>query len=79
MSSFRQNHDGFNPEALALLNGVLDETWTALQFEGNPFDEAKTRRAIADLVIKFAAQGERDPQKLKVLVLAALPTYDQVQ
>ena len=36
----------------------------------------ETRTAIADLIVKFAQQGERDPQKLKALVLAALPSYE---
>ena len=76
MAPFRQHSDGFNPETLAVLGSVLDETWTALQFNGSTFDEAKTRTAIADLIVKFAQQGERDPQKLKALVLAALPSYE---
>ena len=75
MSPFRQYHDSFSPETLALLKGVLDETWAALQSSGSTFDETQTRTAIADLIGKFAQQGERDPQKLKALVLAALPSY----
>jgi hypothetical protein len=42
----------------------------------NTFNELETRTAIADLIVKFAQQGERDPQKLKALVLAALPSYE---
>ena len=76
MSPFRQYYDSFNPETLAVLQSVLDETWTALQFNGSAFEEAKTRRAIADLIVTFAQQGERDPQKVKALVLAALPSYE---
>ena len=79
MSPFRQHYDSFNPETLAILKSVLDETWAALQFKGSAFDEARTRRAIADLIVSFAAQGERDPQKLKALVLAALPSYAEPQ
>ena len=76
MSLFRHYHDSFNPETLAILQSVLDETWTALQNKGSMFDELETRTAIADLIVKFAQQGERDPQKLKALVLAALPSYE---
>ena len=76
---FRQHFDSFNPETLALLEGVLNETWAALQSKRNTFDEVETRTALADLIVKFAQQGERDPQKLKALVLAALPSYDQSQ
>ena len=73
---FRQHSDSFNPEMLAVLQSVLDETWTALKTSGSTFNETQTRWAIADLVVKFAQQGERDPQKLKALVLAALPSYE---
>jgi hypothetical protein len=76
MSPFRQHRDSFNPETLAVLQSVLDETWTALQNKGSTFDELETRTAIADLIVKFAQQGERDPEKLKALVLAALPSYE---
>jgi hypothetical protein len=83
MSLFRQHSDSFNPETLVVLESILDETWTALKANRKAFDEMKTRTAIADLIVKFAQQGERDPQKLKALpqklkalVLAALPSYE---
>ena len=76
MSAFQRYHDSFDPETLAMLESVLDETWTALKANRKAFDEMKTRAAIADLIVKFAQQGERDPQKLKALVLAALPSYE---
>jgi len=76
MSLFRHYHDSFNPETLAVLQSVLDETWIALQNKASTFSETETRTAIADLIVKFAQQGERDPQKLKALVLAALPSYE---
>ena len=75
MSPFQKYYDSFSPETLALLEIALNETWAALQSNGNTFDETKTRTAIADLIVKFAQQGERDPQRLKALVLAALPSY----
>jgi hypothetical protein len=77
MSPFRQHYDSFNPETLGLLQSVLDETWAALQSKRNTFDELETRTALADLIVKFAQQGERDPRKLKALVLAALPSCAQ--
>jgi len=73
MSPFRQYCDSFNPETLAILQSVLDETWAALQNKGSTFDELEMRTAMADLIVKFAQQGERDPQ---ALVLAALPSYE---
>ena len=79
MSLFRHYHDSFNPETLAVLQSVLDETWDALQNKASTFDELETRTALADLIVKFAQQGERDPQKLKALVLAALPSYGEAE
>jgi hypothetical protein len=78
MSPFRQHYDSLNPETLALLESVLDETWAALQTK-DTFDELEMRTAIADLIVQFAAHGESDPQKLKALVLAALPSYAEAQ
>ena len=74
-SPFRQHYDSDNPETLALLETVLNETWAALKSNRNKFDEIETRTAMADLIVNFAAQGQRDPKKLKALVLAALPYY----
>jgi len=50
----------------------FNQTWTELQRNGNGFDHALTKTDVADLIIKFASQGESDPQKLKALVLATL-------
>ena len=74
MSPFRQHYPGADPETLALLETTLNETWKALRSNAT-FDEVPTRTAIADLTMQFAAEGERDPQRLKALVLAALPYY----
>jgi hypothetical protein len=59
---------------LALLEITLNETWKAVRSNGT-FDAVITRTAIADLTLQFAQQGQRDPQTLKALVLAALPSY----
>jgi hypothetical protein len=74
MSPFRQHYDSFDPEILAVLEISFNETWTELQRNSNGFDQASMRTAVADLIIKFASQGESDPQKIKALVLAALAT-----
>jgi hypothetical protein len=57
MSTFSQYHDSFDPETLALLEIVFNETWMALQSNGNIFDQDTTRTAIADLVVKFCVAG----------------------
>jgi hypothetical protein len=74
MSPFRQHYNSVDPETLALLESTLNETWKAVRSNGT-FDAVSTRTAIADLTMQFAQQGQRDPQRLKALVLAALPSY----
>jgi hypothetical protein len=75
MSPFREHYDSFEPETLALLEISFNETWTELQHNGNSFDQASLRTAVANLILKFASQGEFDPQKIKALVLAALASH----
>jgi hypothetical protein len=72
MSPFRQHYDSFDPETLAVLEISFNETWIELQHNGNGFDQASLKTAIADLIMKFASQGESDPQKIKEFVLAEL-------
>ena len=72
ISPFRQHYDSFDPEILAVLEISFNETWTELQRNGNGFDQALMKTAVADLIMKFASQGESDPQKIKALVMAAL-------
>ena len=74
MSPFRQHYHSVDSETLALLEKTLNETWKAVRSNGT-FDAVSTQTAIADLTIQFAQAGQRDPQKLKTLVLAALPSY----
>src|SRR5262245_48755463 len=74
MSAFRQHYHSVDPETLALLEITLNETWQAVRSKGT-FDAVSTRAAIADLTLQFAKAGQRDPQRLKALVLSALPSY----
>ena len=74
MSPFRQRYHSVDFETLALLESTLNETWKAVRSNGT-FDATTTRAAIADLTMQFAQEGQRDPQRLKALVLAALPSY----
>jgi len=75
MSPFRQHYDSFDPEILAVLEISFNETWTELRHNGDGLDQASRRTAVADLIMKFASQGESDPQKIKALVLAALQSH----
>jgi len=72
MSPFRQHYESFDPETLAVLEISFNETWIELQRNGNGFDQASLKTAVADLIMKFASRGESDPQKIKKLALAAL-------
>jgi len=72
MSPFRQHYDSFDPETLAVLEISFNETWIELQRNGNGFDQASLKTTVADLIMKFASQGESDPQKIKELALAEL-------
>jgi len=74
MSAFQQHYNSVDPETLALLETTLNETWKAVRSNGT-LDAVSTRTAIADITMQFAEEGQRDHQKLKRLVLAALPTY----
>ena len=74
MSPSQQPYHSVDPETLALLEIILNETWKAVRSKGT-FDAVSTQAAIADLTVQFAQQGQRDPQRLKALVLAALPSY----
>jgi hypothetical protein len=74
MSPIRQHYPSADPETLALLEITLNETWKAVR-SNDTFDAVSTRAAIADLTMQFAKAGQRDPQRLKALVLSALPSY----
>ena len=78
MSPLRKHGHSVDPETLALLEITLNETWKAFR-SNRTFDANSTRAAIADLTMQFAQEGQRDPQKLKALVLAALPSYAERQ
>jgi hypothetical protein len=74
MSTFQQHSCSYDPETLALLEKASNETWKAIRCN-RTFDARRTRTAISDLTAQFAEQGQRDPRRLKALVLAALPSY----
>jgi hypothetical protein len=56
----------FDPETVALLRTTLDRAWVSLP----PSRQAVTSRSIlAERILKAAAQGERDPERLHALAL----------
>ncbi|MBN9600799.1 MAG: hypothetical protein J0G28_14160 [Afipia sp.] len=58
----------FNPQTLALMRRVLDEAVETLPY---PVSSGRVQ-ALAKNIIDLAAQGERDPQRMKLLALLAL-------
>jgi hypothetical protein len=61
----------YDPETLIVLRAVLDETWAALP-EGSKSESLKSE--MAQHILKQAADGVRDPAKLRASALAIAPT-----
>jgi hypothetical protein len=56
----------YDPETITLLRTVLDAAWDALL----PEHQARTSKAhLAQRMLKLAAQGERDPIRLRTRAL----------
>jgi hypothetical protein len=51
----------FDPETLAILEGVFDEAWASIQAQRNC---NITRAALAECILNLAAKGERNPARL---------------
>ena len=63
--------DVLDPEALKLLQSVLDETWASL----SPEEKAKTSKTlVASRLLAAAAAGERDPARLRSEAVMAVVT-----
>ena len=57
----------YDPETLILLRMVLDEAWAALP-DGSKSEAVKSE--MAQHILKQAANGVRDPDRLRASVLA---------
>ncbi|HET9715727.1 MAG TPA: hypothetical protein VFP60_06025 [Pseudolabrys sp.] len=62
-------HAYFDPETINLLDKTLDDAWSCLQHEQQA---AMLRRMLARRILRSAAQGERDPERLRRAALAEL-------
>jgi hypothetical protein len=52
----------FDPETVALLRETLDDAWASLR----PEQQATMQKtALAERMLKSAARGERDPDRLR--------------
>lgn len=59
----------FDPETVTLLNDTLDDAWFSLRAE----QRAKMQKtALAARILKSAAQGERDRERLRDAALKDL-------
>ncbi len=59
----------FNPEAIDLLQAVLDEAWASLL----PEQQVCTSRSVlAKRVLELAAKGERDRDRLRTYALTGI-------
>jgi hypothetical protein len=59
MSTF--GNVAFDPEALAVLEGVFDEAWVSIQAKRNG---NITRAALAERILNLAVKRERNPARL---------------
>jgi hypothetical protein len=56
----------FDPETIDLMRSVLDAAWASLL----PDQQARVSRTVlAQRILKAAAQGERDPARLRARAL----------
>jgi len=64
-----EHNDAFSPEDVQVLLGVFDDTLRALNLTDR---ERPLTMMVAKLIIEFAKEGERDPARLRDLVLKTL-------
>ena len=62
-------NSGFDPEHVAAMSVAFDDLCQELELAQR---DDPLRELVARQVIEFAKRGERDPTKLKSLVLAAI-------
>jgi hypothetical protein len=67
-------HNGggaFDPKTIKLLKAALDQAWLSL----SPGQQAHTTKSyLAQRILKLAAQGERDPARLRRYAVATITT-----
>jgi hypothetical protein len=61
LAAMKEKPMHFDPETVALLRATLDRAWASLPLK----QQAKTSRSeLAERILKAAAKGERDPERL---------------
>jgi hypothetical protein len=64
-----EHNDAFSPEDVQVLLGAFDDTVRALNLTDR---ERPLTMMVAKLIIEFAKEGERDPDRLRDLVVKSL-------
>jgi hypothetical protein len=64
-----EHNDAFGPEDVQVLLGAFDDTVRALNLTDR---ERPLTLMVAKLIIEFAKEGERDPDRLRDLVVKSL-------
>lgn len=65
----RKKFANFDPETVSLLRATLDDAWACLP----PKQQATTSPSIlAEGILKLAAEGERNPKRLRDAALMAV-------
>ena len=64
----------YDPETVAILGRVFSAAWHEIKEAGAvPSDQESARADLARRILAAAADGERDPERLKRLALADSP------
>jgi hypothetical protein len=64
----------YDPETLDVLTSVFDEAWKDIQamVGPRPLDPNGVRYALAQRILTAAAEGERDPRRLKLIAMGII-------
>ena len=64
----------YDPETLDALTRVFDEAWVDIQamVGPRPLDAEAVRSVLARRILAAAAEGERDPRRLKLIAMGVI-------
>ena len=65
----RKKANYFDPETVSLLRAALDDAWARVRPE---LREAISQSILAEALLKSAATGERNPERLRDVALMAV-------
>lgn len=66
----------YGPDTVAILGRAFSDAWSEIQESGSlHIDQEAGRADLARRILAAAADGERDPDRLKVLALSGFPAH----